>query len=57
MAITREDARENLMARGMESADRRLPWSTAILTDMALLLLLWNAALRLVLLIGGWAAL
>jgi hypothetical protein len=33
----------------------KLPISTAILSHAALALLLWNFALRLALLVGGWA--
>ncbi|HTV46571.1 MAG TPA: hypothetical protein VMF05_14765 [Stellaceae bacterium] len=32
----------------------RLPLSTAILSHVALTLLMWDLALRLVLLVGGW---
>ena len=36
-------------------ADQKLPLSTAILSNVALVLLMWNLALRLALLLGSWA--
>jgi len=36
-------------------ADHKLPLSTAILSNVALVLLMWNLALRLALILGGWA--
>jgi hypothetical protein len=45
------------MAQAVRSLDRKLPWSTAILSNFALVLLMWNLALRLALLLGRWAAL
>jgi hypothetical protein len=36
--------------------EQRLPLSTAILSNIALGLLMWNIALRLGLVIGRWAA-
>ncbi len=37
-------------------AEQKLPLSTAILSHIALGLLMWNLALRLALLLGSWAA-
>jgi hypothetical protein len=34
----------------------KLPLSTAALTNIALVLLMWNLTLRLAILIGAWAA-
>ncbi len=34
----------------------KLPLSTAILSNFVLVLLMWNLALRLALLLGRWAA-
>ncbi len=34
----------------------KLPLSTAILSNVALVLMMWNFALRLALLLGRWAA-
>ncbi|MGA8550164.1 MAG: hypothetical protein WB678_08000 [Stellaceae bacterium] len=48
-------AGENLMPQAIRSADQKLPLSTAILSNIALLLLMWNLALRLALLLGRWA--
>jgi hypothetical protein len=45
------------MSQGAEPYERRLPLATAILSDVALSLLMWNVALRLALLVGRWAAL
>ncbi len=50
-----ETAGENLMPQAIRSADQKLPLSTAILSNIALLLLMWNLALRLALLLGRWA--
>jgi hypothetical protein len=36
--------------------EQKLPLSTAILTNIALALLMWNLALRLVLALGRYAA-
>jgi hypothetical protein len=36
--------------------EQRLPLSTAILSNVALGLLMWNLALRLALVVGRWAA-
>ena len=38
-----------------EAFGERLPLSTAMLSNIALALVLWNLALRLVLLIARWA--
>ena len=34
----------------------KLPLSTAVLSNIALVLLMWNLTLRLALLVGDWAA-
>ena len=34
----------------------KLPLSTAVLSNIALVLLMWNLTLRLALLVGYWAA-
>ncbi|MBV8735815.1 MAG: hypothetical protein JO007_00880 [Alphaproteobacteria bacterium] len=34
----------------------KLPLSTAVLSNIALVLLMWNLTLRLALLVGHWAA-
>lgn len=44
------------MSQAAHSSDPRLPWSTAILSNLALTLLMWNVALRLALLLGRWTA-
>ena len=36
--------------------EERLPLSTAILSNVALVLVMWNVTLRLALLVGRWAA-
>jgi len=36
--------------------EEKLPLSTAVLSNVALALLMWNMALRLALLLGRWAA-
>ncbi|HUC09930.1 MAG TPA: hypothetical protein VL985_05835 [Stellaceae bacterium] len=36
--------------------EQKLPLSTAILSNIALGLLMWNLALRLALVLGRWAA-
>jgi hypothetical protein len=38
------------------SLEQKLPLSTAILSNIALGLLLWNLALRMALALGRWAA-
>jgi hypothetical protein len=43
------------MTQAVATAAQRLPLSTAILSNVALALLMWNLALRLALLVGGWA--
>jgi hypothetical protein len=45
------------MPQAVPSAEQKLPLSTAILSNVALVLLMWNLALRLALFLGGWAAL
>ena len=45
------------MVQSVRSVDRRLPPSTAILSNVALALLMWNLALRLGLIVANWAAL
>lgn len=45
------------MSQALRLPDRKLPWSTAILSNLALVLLMWNVALRLALFLGGWVAL
>ena len=48
---------ENLMSQAVPAVEQKLPLSTAILSNLALVLLMWNLALRLALLLGGWKAL
>ena len=43
------------MARAIPLAAQKLPWSTAILSNLALTLLMWNLALRLAVVVGDWA--
>jgi hypothetical protein len=43
------------MLRTFPSSDPKLPLSTAILSNVALVLLMWNLALRIAMLLGGWA--
>jgi hypothetical protein len=45
------------MPQAIPLAERKLPLSTAILSNVALVLLMWNLALRLVLVVGCWASL
>ncbi|HEY3909662.1 MAG TPA: hypothetical protein VGM07_07205 [Stellaceae bacterium] len=45
------------MSQAAGSLHRKLPWSTAILSNIALILLMWNLTLRLALLLGSWSAL
>lgn len=45
------------MSQAFPWLEQKLPLSTAILSNLALVLLMWNMALRLALLLGGWAAL
>jgi hypothetical protein len=48
---------ENLMPRAILPAEQKLPLSTAILSNVALVLLMWNLALRLALVVvGSWAS-
>jgi hypothetical protein len=54
-AMGERGAGENLMPQAVRSSDQKLPLSTAILSNVALVLLMWNLALRLALLLGGWA--
>ena len=42
------------MPQAIRSEHRKLPLSTAILSNIALVLLMWNLALRLGLLLGRW---
>jgi hypothetical protein len=49
-------AGENLMPRAIPLAEQKLPVSTAILSNVALALLMWNLALRLALVVGSWAS-
>jgi hypothetical protein len=42
--------------RAVILAEQKLPLSTAILSNIALVLLMWNLALRLALVIGRWAS-
>jgi len=39
-----------------QSVEQKLPLSTAILSDIAIGLLMWNLALRLAFVLGRWAA-
>jgi hypothetical protein len=43
------------MPRAIPLAEQKLPLSTAILCNIALVLLMWNLALRLALIVGSWA--
>ena len=43
------------MPRAIPLAEQKLPLSTAILSNVALVLLMWNLALRLALVVGSWA--
>lgn len=43
------------MAQAIPLAGHKLPLSTAILSNVALTLLMWNVALRLALAVGDWA--
>ena len=43
------------MAQAIPLAGQRLPLSTAILSNIALTLLMWNLALRLAMVVGDWA--
>jgi hypothetical protein len=43
------------MAQAIPIAEQKLPLSTAILSNVALTLLMWNLALRLALVVGDWA--
>lgn len=45
------------MPQAIHSAHRKLPLSTAILSNIALVLLMWNLALRLGLLLSRWVTL
>ena len=44
------------MPRANPLAEQKLPLSTAILSNVALVLLMWNLALRLALFVSGWAS-
>ncbi len=44
------------MPRAILLAEQKLPLSTAILSNVALVLLMWNLALRLALVVGNWAS-
>jgi hypothetical protein len=48
--------KRNLMPRAIPLAEQKLPLSTAILSNVALVLLMWNLALRLALVVGTWAS-
>ncbi len=43
------------MAQAIPLAGQKLPWSTAILSNIVLTLLMWNLALRLAMAVGDWA--
>ena len=45
------------MPRAMPLAEQKLPVSTAVLSNVVLVLLMWNLALRLALVVGSWASL
>jgi hypothetical protein len=45
------------MPQAAGSFEEKLPLSTAALSNIALVLLMWNLALRLAVLFGRWAAL
>ena len=44
------------MPRAIPLAEQKLPLPTAILSNVALVLLMWNLALRLALVVGSWAS-
>jgi hypothetical protein len=44
------------MPRATPLEEQRLPLSTAILSNVALVLLLWNLALRFALFVDSWAS-
>ena len=44
------------MPQAIPLAEQKLPLSTAILSNVALVLLMWNLALRLALVVGSWAS-
>jgi len=44
------------MPRAIPLAEQKLPLSTAILSNAALVLLMWNLALRLALVVSNWAS-
>lgn len=50
------EVREKLMPGAIPLAEQKLPLSTAILSNVALVLLMWNLALRLALVVGSWAS-
>jgi hypothetical protein len=52
----REVQEKTLMPRAIPLAEQKLPLSTAILSNVALVLLMWNLALRLALIVGCWAS-
>jgi hypothetical protein len=43
------------MQQAVHALDRKLPLSTAVLSNVALVLLMWNVTLRLALLLARWA--
>jgi hypothetical protein len=43
------------MVQADRPLEQKLPWSTAILSNVALLLLMWNITLRVAVLFGSWA--
>jgi hypothetical protein len=52
----REAQEKNFMPRAIPLAEQKLPLSTALLSNVALVLLMWNLALRLALVVGSWAS-
>lgn len=53
---TRQSKEVTEMVQQTRLLGKKLPLSTAILSNIALLLLMWNLALRFALILGGWAA-
>lgn len=43
------------MPQAAYTSDRKLPLSTAVLSNVALVLLMWNLALRVAVVLGRWA--
>lgn len=54
--LRREAQEKTFMPRAIPLAEQKLAMSTAILSNVALVLLMWNLALRLALVVGRWAS-